>query len=827
MNGPQGWYDRSVERWVHFSKCRPTVPLLIGIALTAVALPFAVQLRISTSIKKLLPEDMPAVQAADRASLKVGDIGYFSIIVEHEKQDRSIHYLESFAKELEKTGFVRMAVYENPVDFLNKNFFLLVPLEDLRKVHRELEKKRRAANPFALDLEEDEAKDSASDKKNPQLEQAKETYTTIQEMPPYHVSKDGKTAVMTVRLRESLNNLSFVRRVYRELLKMSAQHKEQGAYPQDMQVHVAGSLKSKIGEYELVLSDTKNSAIYSGILILIILLTFFRNPLPVGVIFVPLVLGLIWAFAMTWAAIGFLNVITAPLFMVLLGLGIDHGIHLLKRYRNERALGADPDQAMTTTLCHTGRATLISALTTTGGFYLLLATDFRGFSHLGFISGTAMLMVIVAYFLVLPAIVFHAERISWFNATLVQGPKIGLWSKGLKSVAQRPAILGFVGAVFLLGLGAYSAAQLEFNYDFTKLTGKVKTSRELLAKQKKVHKESLTPGAVVFAPDQDTLGKLVQGLKDRRDNDQVFPTIGRIMSIQDFYPPDQEARLAEIREMAPLVTAAVLRKTKDPVIKDMLRHLKKSSSLSPIAWEEVPSFVREYFEPQDGSADQAVFIFPSVQRKRYALEFDEDMTPIAIEGKVYRPAGHTLVMAAMLRVVVEQGLTIFALSLLAIAIILVLQFRSPKPAGHTLLALFMGLGLMCILLWLLEVDINFYNMAIFAAVVGMGIDVSIHLFSHWRTQSEAMDARARVEKTLLEVGGPVSISTLTTIAGYVGMLASFHRGIRSIGQLAVVGLSSCLLAAMLVFPLYLVWLKISATSKLSKEERALSKETRS
>ena len=155
----------------------------------------------------------------------------------------------------------------------------------------------------------------------------------------------------------------------------------------------------------------------------------------------------------------------------------------------------------------------------------------------------------------------------------------------------------------------------------------------------------------------------------------------------------------------------------------------------------------------------------------------------------------------------NKGKHCLGMSIVAIATILVMQFRSFIPAAHILLGLLMGLGLMAFLLWALRIDINFYNMAIFAAVVGMGIDVAIHLFSHWQVSQGSTDSPLeRVRHTLIDVGAPVTVSTVTTVAGYVGMLASYHPGIRSIGDLAVTGLLSCLVVALSIFPLYLVWL---------------------
>jgi hypothetical protein len=46
----------------------------------------------------------------------------------------------------------------------------------------------------------------------------------------------------------------------------------------------------------------------------------------------------------------------------------------------------------------------------------------------------------------------------------------------------------------------------------------------------------------------------------------------------------------------------------------------------------------------------------------------------------------------------------------------------------------------------------------------------------------------------------VLASSLTTAAGFVGVLFIQHRGMRTIGELAVIGIAASLLAALIITP---------------------------
>ena len=97
----------------------------------------------------------------------------------------------------------------------------------------------------------------------------------------------------------------------------------------------------------------------------------------------------------------FVNVIVLPL---LLGIGIDSGVHLVSRAARLRA-GSGPLLATTT-----ARAVFFSALTTLASFGSLMITDHRGISSLGALLVVGMLWTLAANLLLLPALLALRRR---------------------------------------------------------------------------------------------------------------------------------------------------------------------------------------------------------------------------------------------------------------------------------------------------------------------------------------------------------------------------------------------------------------------------------
>ena len=809
---PRSLFARAVYFWVGFCRRYPYGILLTFMLGSSLLIAPARKIRLDTDFKKLLPQTYPTVKAMDTAIAKVGDLGYFSVVVTGGTQEESIRYILALAKVLEQHPDVRMVEYENPVDFLQTYFFHLLPREDLVRVRDYLLKRKTQANPFLVDLE-DEEEDAASpastqEQDEATLDDALEQYRKICELSSYHVSADGAVVALRVRTRRPVTHLRFVDRMYRDLLRICGEVKEREHFSSGLVVQVGGSLRNKLVEYRVVLRDVYGSGVVAAILVLAVLLVYFRSLPALGVLLLPLMTGLLWTGAGTALTIGYLNIISATLFTVLFGLGIDHGIHLLRRYLSERDSGRGLEEALTLAFSRTGRATLVSGLTTAAGFFLLLIADFRGFSQLGLIAGSSMCLILLAYFLLLPPLIVLCNR---WNLRLAPrkgrkkaGEEEAVW---IRALARFPRKGIWLTAGLLLAAGLVAASLLRFDYDFTQLQGTLPEAEDVKAKQAKVYRETLTPGAVLFAANDQELDGLLQILNQRKEEDKASPTLGRFLSRRTFLPAHPEERQMLMEEIRGLITPLVLRKTKRDDLREALADFREKSLRPAPTWADVPASLRELFVPQDGSDDRILFVFPSIERKHgdKAIEFADDLADLKVNGKAFHATGDSLIMAEMLRAVVAQGLEIIGLSLLCMAGMIWLQMRSLRSMVHIMAALLGGMGLMAILVHLLHLGINFFNMVIVAVVVGMGIDASIHIYSQWAEEMHhaRKGGRAAWAAALGKLSGPITASVLTTIAGYVGMVFSSHPGIRSIGHLAVCGLGACFGVSMLVLPLVL------------------------
>lgn len=145
---------------------------------------------------------------------------------------------------------------------------------------------------------------------------------------------------------------------------------------------------------------------YALSLISTFLFLLWRRPRPVLLVLAPLLLSnilTVGVMAMTGIAFNFANVVVIPL---LLGIGVDSGIHLVHR-AEAHAADAHPENLLGST---TARAVFYSALTTTASFGTLALSSHRGVASLGVVLSIGMTLTVMSNLIVLPALLSLARK---------------------------------------------------------------------------------------------------------------------------------------------------------------------------------------------------------------------------------------------------------------------------------------------------------------------------------------------------------------------------------------------------------------------------------
>ncbi|MBN1560883.1 RND family transporter [candidate division KSB1 bacterium] len=167
-----------------------------------------------------------------------------------------------------------------------------------------------------------------------------------------------------------------------------------------------------VGGFGVVLSDLARTVVNGQILSLIlaiivvsVLLALLFRSCSAGLLAaVPLMLSAVVLFGL----MGFLgielNITTAMLSSIMIGVGVDYTIHFLWRYREERRAGRDCADAAQRTLSTTGRGIIFNAFSVIVGFSVLLLSSFAPVRFFGFLIVVSILTCLSGALVLIPAL---------------------------------------------------------------------------------------------------------------------------------------------------------------------------------------------------------------------------------------------------------------------------------------------------------------------------------------------------------------------------------------------------------------------------------------
>ena len=93
------------------------------------------------------------------------------------------------------------------------------------------------------------------------------------------------------------------------------------------------------------------------------------------------------------------------------------------------------------------------------------------------------------------------------------------------------------------------------------------------------------------------------------------------------------------------------------------------------------------------------------------------------------------------------------------------------------------------------VRFSFYNLVVLPAMLGIGVDGGVHIVHRF-----IADGKGSIRRIMTSTGEHVLVGSMTTLVAFAWWLFSHHPGLNSIGQLAVMGIGSVLVAGLVALP---------------------------
>ena len=142
----------------------------------------------------------------------------------------------------------------------------------------------------------------------------------------------------------------------------------------------------------------------------LVLLVALRKPSRALIPLVPIALATGWSALVLFLTRIPLNPMSVTLGALVIAISTEFSVLLSERFRQERAAGHEPGEALARTYSSTGRAVMASATTAIAGFAVLVVSDIRMLRDFGLVTLIDLTVSLLGVLVVLPAALLLAER---------------------------------------------------------------------------------------------------------------------------------------------------------------------------------------------------------------------------------------------------------------------------------------------------------------------------------------------------------------------------------------------------------------------------------
>jgi predicted RND superfamily exporter protein len=795
---------------------------LVALLLLASLVPtgwLASTLEIRASFLDLLPEQEPPVQQLGEVLRHARSASDVAIAISTEDRALAERFAEAFVEEVASEPDVAGIGGHIDLEWLRERRLLFVPEDELERLvaraEEAIDRELLGHTGLYIDLEED-AGDGEEDTEALLAEVDESEDRILRD--EWIVTSDGRYLCIWAFFSGNTGDLEFGREALGRVQAIDARLRDGVRFPRDLEVRFAGGIPTRVDDERAIREDLQVAGVVGFLAVVLLIVASLRAPRALPILAFPLLVGLVWTFAFARVAVGHLNIISGFLFSILSGLGIEYGIHLMHRFRELRDEGLEIGPATERLVAKTGRALLSGSLTNASVFGVIAAAQFRGFAEFGLIAAVGLLLTLVATLTGMPALLVLSER--W--RPLRGGDAKAEESRPIHVPAPvRWGIVLGVPVLAALSLVALAQGRVRFDGNWRLLAGNSETTQ--FQEYLRHHFAGLYTGGLIYvAPEQDleSVARVVEGVREARRARGLSSDVADIDTLDEAFPPP--ARQARRAALAEQLGAQLARIRPDALDDDGRARLAEGQRLvraaQPVAIEELPYALVGPFVTQDGRGSILHLRMQETDDAntdvlvRWAAEAREIVGALREAGLEAPLLSENWIAGEIFERVARDGRYLLVGTLVAVFLVLLLDFRRPLVALGVLGAVLLGVAGIAGGMWLTGVQLNFMNAAILPVCVGISLDNAIHVYHRWRESGPGS-----IPMVLRHTTSANALASATNLLGFAALVLTHHEGLRSVAYLAMIGVSATYVSTTLWFPMVFETIDARRAGRLSRE----------
>ncbi|WP_299236082.1 efflux RND transporter permease subunit [Natronomonas sp.] len=581
-------------------------------------------------------------------------------------------------------------------------------------------------------------------------------------------------------------------------------------------------------EINQLLTDTAILVFPAALLLItFFLIVAYRDPVDLALGVAALAMTLVWTFGfMGYANIPFSDTLVT-VFPLLLAVGIDFGIHIINRYREERLAGSPIAASMETTTTQLSTAFLIVTITTVISFVANLTSSLGQLQDFGVVSAVGMVFTFLIFGVFLPAGKVSLDRLRAgtrfprFGSTPLgtEGSLIGsVLPLGTTAARVAPALV-LVSALLIGGIGgAYgTGVDTEFSQEaFFPDEDRVERFQAL--------PEPFAPSEYTFMTvlryleedfEQNFVGSVTVYVEDRNvRSDVALADIDR--ALED--PPEAFERTDRRADATSIVGVMESRAAADPEFARTVERYDSTGDGIPdrnvdVVYEELLA------SPAGDRARESLTSDRSATRIRYQVAVDADGDEAVTAAQTVAddmrldavPTGELVVNRVVIDRITESAIDSLVVAFLLTAAFLTLSYRWLEGRAVygviNLVPVLITVGALAGSMRYFSIPLTPFNAPILSVSIGLGVDYTVHFMHRFVDEFErGGDVHDALRVTARGTGGALTGSMLTTVCGLGVLYVAIIPLIADFGLLLALGVLYAYLASILVLPsVIVVW----------------------
>ncbi|TDT71593.1 hypothetical protein EV215_0971 [Hypnocyclicus thermotrophus] len=637
----------------------------------------------------------------------------------------------------------------------------------------------------------------------------------------YFISPDNTLGIFIIKSAISIDDIIEVTNF---INKLEAYLNKEGK-----KYNVSTSLTGSqvISRDEMIVS-TKDMNLTSTLSIILMLLLFIISFKLIRYSFlaiIPLIMGIIWSMGITYLIFGSLNMLTAMMGAILIGLGIDYSIHIISVFLDEKKSKENLETNLLNVYKKVIRGIITGSITTSIGFIMFSFSKFPGFKEFGIVLGIGIICTLLAAIFTLPALlmVFGKKKLK------VKTNKPIYILEKLEIPVIKYKYITLIILIIIISILSIKSTNFKFEKDMMKIEAKGLKS---IALNKEIIKK------FDFTSDNSII--INKNLKEAQSNYEKLDklaSVGEISSIAQYLPSieKQNKRLAIIKNIKKSSLIKVDNNIyEDKLIEELYRLENNIIELSDLSYvsgdikitnkcdefinSNIISNIIDNLDSKNIQKSQINFFkslktlilnhneniitlndIPNSIKNEFVGKNNEFITTIypkhdlwnedfqkkfltEIDNVNKNNSGTAKIFIKVVEAEKTEGKKVLIYTVIAIFIVLLFDLKSFKYAIFALLPMLITiLAILGIMGWT-GFKFDVVNIIGIPLIIGIGVDDGVHLIHRYLQEKDLLI-------TFRSTGKAITLTTLTTVFAFGTLMFAKYRGFIGFGFLLSLGVT--------------------------------------